>query len=87
MVSGVAALIVVAFVIDYAAFRVRVATGRQAYGAVVVRSYYAVMQKNGKTAFMFDPAQTWTCVNSLFPHQGYSPCWYLRRHPEQRTDI
>jgi hypothetical protein len=29
----------------------------------------------------------WTCVNSLFPHQGYLPCWYLSKHTDQRTDI
>jgi hypothetical protein len=21
-----------------------------------------------------------TCVDSLMPHFGYTPCWYLRRH-------
>lgn len=76
-----------AFLIDYGAFRLRVLGGGQAYGSVVVRRYYAVAQKNGKTEFLFDPPQSWTCVNSLFPHSGYPPCWYLARHPEQRTDI
>ena len=86
-VGGVAGVVVLAFLIDYGVFRLRVVTGRQAYGSVVVRSYYAVAQKNGKTEFLFDPPQPWTCVNSLFPHGGYPPCWYLGRHPEQRTDI
>jgi len=75
------------FSVDYAVFRVRAATNRNAYGSVRVRHYWAVLQKNGKTEFMFDPPQDWTCVNTLFPHAGYPPCWYLRRHPEQRTDI
>ena len=87
VVGGGAALIVLAFLIDYGVFRFRVVTGRQAYGSVVVRNYYAVMQKNGKTEFLFDPPAPWTCVNSLFPHAGYPPCWYLSRHPEQRTDL
>jgi len=81
---GAAAL---AFGLDYAVFRVRAATNRSAYGSVVVRHYYAVLEKNGKTTFMFEPLQPWTCVNSLFPHAGLLPCWYLTRHPEQRTDI
>ena len=21
-----------------------------------------------------------TCIDSLMPHFGYAPCWYLRRH-------
>jgi len=76
-----------AFGLDYAIFRIRVATNHNAYGSVVVRHYYAVLEKNGKTTFLFDPPQDWPCVNTLFPHAGSMPCWYLKRHPEQRTDI
>jgi hypothetical protein len=83
-VAGAAAI---AFALDYAVFRVRVATNRNAFGSVMVRHYYAVLQKNGKTVFTFDPPQPWTCCNSLFPHAGYLPCWYLLRNPEQGTNI
>lgn len=76
-----------AYGIDFAIFRVRVATNRSPYGSVVVNHYTAVLQKNGKTLLTFDPPQAWTCVNALFPHSGYLPCWYLQRHPDQRTDI
>ena len=72
---------------DYLVLRVRAATNRNAYGTVTVNHYTAVLQKNGKTTLTFDPPQPWTCVNSLFPHQGWLPCWYLSRHPDQRTDI
>jgi hypothetical protein len=77
----------IAFALDYAVFRVRAAANRNAFGSVTVRHYYAVLEKNGKTTFTFDPPQPWTCANSVFPHAGYLPCWYLRRHPEQGTDI
>jgi hypothetical protein len=76
-----------AYGLDYAAFRVRAAAYRNAYGSVTVNHYYAVLQKNGKTQFIFDPPQAQTCVNALFPHEGSLPCWYLSRHPDQRTDI
>jgi hypothetical protein len=75
------------FIIDFAVFRLRVAANRSAYDSVTVTHYYAILQKNGKTQLIFDPPQPQTCVNSLFPHGGWLPCWYLRRHPEQRTDI
>jgi len=75
------------FGVDYAVFRLRVATNWNPYGSVVVRHYYAVLEKNGKTTYMFDAPQPWPCVNALFPHAGSLPCWYLKRHPEQRTDI
>ena len=83
-VVGAAAL---AYGLDYAVFRIRAATSRNAYGSVTMNHYYAVLQKNGKTQFIFDPPQAQTCVHALFPHEGWMPCWYLSRHPEQRTDI
>jgi hypothetical protein len=76
-----------AFSVDWLIFRIRVAANRNAYGSVPVNHYYAVLQKNGKTQFIFDPVQNWNCVNALFPHSGSLPCWYLQKHPDQRTDI
>jgi hypothetical protein len=76
-----------AYSLDYAVFRIRSATHRNAYGSVTVNHYYAVLQKNGKTQFIFDPPQAQTCVHAMFSHAGCLPCWYLTRHPEQRTDI
>jgi hypothetical protein len=73
--------------LDFTVFKIRAATNRNPYGSVTVNHYYAVLQKNGKTQFIFDPPQAQTCVNALFPHQGSPPCWYLSRHPDQRTDI
>lgn len=81
---GISALV---YGLDYAIFRMRAVTTHNAYGSVTVNHYTAVLQKNGKTTLTFDPPQPWTCVNALFPHQGWLPCWYLSRHPDQRTDI
>ena len=83
-VLGVTAL---AYTIDYAMFRHRVATNHQPYGQFTVTSYDAVPQKNGKTQFIFNPPEVQTCVNALFPRGGYPPCWYLQRHTEQRIDM
>ncbi len=41
----------------------------------------AIPEKNGKTEYEVDalnPEQAVTCVHSLFPHFGYSPCWYVK---------
>jgi len=83
-VVGASAL---AFGVDYAVFRVRVVENWNPYGSVMVNHYYAVLQKNGKTQFIFDPPGPQICVNTLFPHGGWVPCWYLSRHTEQRTNI
>ena len=74
----------VVYAADWVQFRIR---GREALGIVPVRVLYAVQQKNGKTEFLFRPPEVETCANSLFLHAGYSPCWYLRRHPERRIQI
>ena len=81
---GTAAL---SFAVDFGFFRLRVASNRNPYGSVVVTHYYAVPQKNGKTQFIFDPPTPETCVNALYPHAGMQPCWYLRGHPEQHTNM
>ena len=80
-------LTLLAYAIDYAIFRYRVSTNRQPYGQVTVQSYDAVAQKNGKTQYIFNAPEAQTCVNSLFPHDGFTPCWYLQKHTEPRTNI
>ena len=87
IVLFVLGIVILAFVVDLGLFRLRVLVHRDPYGSVVVSHYYAVLQKNGKTQFIFDPPAAETCVNALFPHSSMQPCWYLKRHPEQRTNI
>jgi hypothetical protein len=72
---------------DYAVFRIRVAANWTPYGSVTVEPYYAIGQKSGKTQFIFQAPQPQTCIHALLPHSGYSTCWYLSKHTEQRTDI
>jgi hypothetical protein len=81
------AVALLAFGVDFTVFRIRAATNHNAYGTVTVNHYYAILQKNGKTQLIFDPPQAETCVNAVFPHSGMQPCWYLSRHPDQRTNI
>jgi hypothetical protein len=42
--------------------------------------------KDGKTQYAFDPPGPQECVNSLFPHLGDPPCWYLTRHTKQQIN-
>jgi hypothetical protein len=84
---GVVLTTAVVYILDYAVLRVRIATNHNPFGTVTVRPYYAVPQKNHKTEFLFDDPQNETCVHSLFPHAGDSPCWYLNGHREKRINI
>jgi len=85
----IAALLLVAAVYagDYIQARYRIAANRSPYGVVRVRRYYAVTMKNGKPEYFFDQPTDQTCLNSLFPHFGLTPCWYLKRRPTQEVKM
>jgi hypothetical protein len=72
---------------DYASIRIPIPKGRAAYGTVVVRPYYDVGLKSGKSDFYFLDPQDQTCVNALFPHLGFNPCWYVRAHTHPRISM
>jgi hypothetical protein len=57
------------------------------FSTVTIQPYYAIHQKNGRTEYDYPAPQTQTCIRSLFPHFGYTPCWYVKRHTDQRIDI
>src|SRR5581483_5853322 len=82
--AGIVIALGFVYLCDYLLLRFRVATNRQPYGTVTIRPYYAVPQKDHKTEFLFDDPRDETCVHSLFPHLGDSPCWYLSRNKEKR---
>ena len=68
---------------DYSIFRLR----HSPTGTVTVRRYLAIQEKANRVEYVFNGEQNQTCVQSLFPHMGSTPCWYLSRHTEQRVDI
>ena len=46
----------------------------------------AIPLKSGRTEYELDarqPEVTVSCVRALFPHQGYQPCWYVRRNSQK----
>jgi hypothetical protein len=57
------------------------------YSTVTVQHYYVIGKKNNKFEVQYDRDIDRPCANTLFPHSGYPPCWYLRRHTEQETKI
>ncbi len=84
---GLLAMAAIAYVLDFAVLHIRIATNRNPYGTITVRQVYTVPQKNRSTEFLVGDPQDQTCVNSLFPHSGDPPCWYLARHKEQQIDM
>jgi hypothetical protein len=80
----IVALLALVYMGDYASVRIPIPKGRAPYSTVTVRPYYDVGLKSGKSDLYFLDPQKQTCVNSLFPHMGYNPCWYLREHTHPR---
>jgi hypothetical protein len=68
---------------DSALFRLR---GRPQCTVTVTR-YIAVPLKGNKTEYDDQGTLEVACAKALLPQAGLSPCWWLRRHPEQRTDL
>jgi hypothetical protein len=79
--------LVVLFIGDSLSLHYRIPGNRDPFGSVEVEKYYAVLKKDGKTEYMFAGTETETCVRALFPHSGYPPCWYAKKHTVKRIDI
>lgn len=76
----------VVYLADGLSLRLHIPRSRQTLGTVTVQRYDAIAEKNGKTEFAFEDPVVQPCVHSLFPQMGYTPCWYLSRHSEQRIN-
>ncbi len=83
MAAAIVVLVVVLYFGDYVVVRLR----NDPTGSVQINKFYAVPQKDGKTSFEPGEPETQTCVNSMFPHMGYNPCWYVKRHRNQQINL
>jgi hypothetical protein len=75
------------YTVDYLVVRFKIPKGRDPFSTVTIQPYYAIHEKNGRTEYDYAQPQTQVCVRSIFPHFGYSPCWYVNRHTDKRIDI
>ena len=90
VLGGLVLGLIVAFVCDYVYFRIRMIHPQPSNPLEKFTSprLYAIAVKGGKVVYELDeqnPQQTWICSHSLFPHAGYSPCWYIK--PKSRQPI
>jgi hypothetical protein len=68
---------------DWAVFKLR----GSPQAKVTVNHYMAIPLKGDKQEFDFLGTQDTPCVLALFPQAGMSPCWQLRRNPNQGMKI
>jgi hypothetical protein len=68
---------------DWAVFKLRGSPS----GKVRVNRYLTIPLKGGKQEFDYLGSMDLPCSVSLFPQAGESPCWQLRRNPNQETKL
>jgi hypothetical protein len=68
---------------DWAIFKMR----GSPQSTVTVNRYLTVPLKGNKQEFDYLGSMDVPCSVSLFPQAGMSPCWRLRRNPNQGTNL
>jgi hypothetical protein len=71
------------YVGDWAVYRLRGSPQSQ----VTVNRYLTIPLKGNKSEFDYLGSIAVGCSVSLFPQDGESACWHLRRHPTQNTTM
>jgi hypothetical protein len=54
---------------------------------VTINKFLTVPLKGNKIEYDFVGTTDVPCSVSLFPQAGQSPCWHLRRNPNQTTNL
>jgi hypothetical protein len=60
---------------------------RPRYSTFTINRFYRIDEKFNKYSLNPLPAVDEQCVNSLFPHFGSNPCWYVSRHTVQLIQL
>jgi hypothetical protein len=82
----------VAYGYDFASVRSRMSAKKPGdpFDVVTYPHLLAIPQKGNKVDYELDaqsPMETESCVHSLFPHYGYTPCWYILRKSKSPTQM
>jgi len=78
---GVGIVVIAAYPVDWAVWRVRVAMGG-GMDTVPVNHFTVAELKNNKEDYYIDGTTTVDCSKSLFPEAGSGACWWVRRHTD-----
>jgi hypothetical protein len=86
-IARVVVVLVVSFVVvyggDWAIYKLR----GSPTSTVTVSRYLTVPLKGNKIEYDYLGTADVPCSVSLFPQAGQSPCWHLRRNPNQTTTL
>lgn len=76
-------LFVAVYAGDWAVFKFR----KSPSSTVTVNRYQSVPLKGQKTEYDYLGSGDEPCAVALFPQEGMTPCWWLRRHANQSTNL
>ena len=85
-------LLAMAYGYDYASVRRRMSAQKlgDPFDVVTYPHILAIPEKGNKIEYALDaqsPIESDPCVHSLFPHYGYTPCWYVLRQSKSPTQM
>ena len=79
IILGLAAFGVMSFVVDWCVFKVT-GSPRSKY---TVSHFVSAPLKDNKQEIDYTGSEEVSCSLSMYPQDGFTPCWYLRRHTNQ----
>jgi hypothetical protein len=84
IVLAILILLAVLFVYDDLSVRHRISAQKHGdpFDTVTYPRLLEIPQKGNHVEYTLDalsPMETQPCVHSIFPHFGYTPCWYVSR--------
>jgi len=87
-------LLVVAavYAVDYVSVQYRASAKKPGdpYDLVTYPHLLEIPQKGNRVEYALDalaPMVSQPCVHSLFPHSGYTPCWFVNRKSRSATQM
>jgi hypothetical protein len=78
---GIGIVVVAAYPVDWAVWRLRVAVGG-GMDTIQVTHFTVATLKYGKSDYYIDGTTKLDCSKSLFPEAGSGACWWVRRHED-----
>jgi hypothetical protein len=85
-------LLALSYGYDFASVRSRVKSQKPGdpFDVVTYPHILAIPEKGNKVEYALDaqsPMESDPCIHSLFPHYGYTPCWYVVRRSKNPTQM
>ena len=78
---GIGVVVLAAYPVDWAVWRVRVAMGG-GMDTIQVNHYTVAELKNNKEDYYIDGTTMVDCSKSMCPEAGSGACWWVRRHTD-----